>query len=181
MTINIKTQMSKNPAKTGPNPKKHPASSKSRANQRSGTRAIKKGVKGFLPGKSGNPRGRPQGSRNKATLAMEAMLDGQCEAITKKCIDMALKGDTTVLRLVMDRLVPPRKSHPVVLELPATQTATDVLNAYDAVIYATSQGQLTPDEARQFSLLFNAKRKAIETVELAERLEKIELHLELNQ
>jgi len=31
---------------------------------------------GFQPGKFGNPAGSPAGSRNKATLAIEALLDG---------------------------------------------------------------------------------------------------------
>ena len=30
----------------------------------------------FTPGQSGNPSGRPHGSRNKATLALEALLEG---------------------------------------------------------------------------------------------------------
>jgi ABC-type uncharacterized transport system substrate-binding protein len=35
----------------------------------------------FQPGQSGNPGGRPKGSRNKATLALECLLDGQAEAL----------------------------------------------------------------------------------------------------
>ena len=47
----------------------------------------------FAKGKSGNPNGRPQGSRNAATLALESLLDGQAEALTQKAIDLALAGD----------------------------------------------------------------------------------------
>ncbi len=32
---------------------------------------------GFKPGKSGNPSGRPPGSRSKATLIAQSLLDGQ--------------------------------------------------------------------------------------------------------
>jgi hypothetical protein len=35
---------------------------------------------GFAPGQSGNPAGRPKGARNKATLAVEALLVGEAEA-----------------------------------------------------------------------------------------------------
>ena len=42
----------------------------------------------FAKGKSGNPNGRPQGSRNAATLALESLLDGQAEALTQKAIDL---------------------------------------------------------------------------------------------
>jgi hypothetical protein len=36
----------------------------------------------FEPGKSGNPAGKLKGTRNKTTLAVEALLDGEAETIT---------------------------------------------------------------------------------------------------
>ncbi len=72
----------------------------------------------FKPGQSGNPVGRPAGARNKTTLAMEALLEGEAEAITRKVIDMALTGDTVALRLCLDRLAPARKDRPVLFQLP---------------------------------------------------------------
>src|SRR3954465_9096925 len=47
----------------------------------------------FGPGQSGNPNGRPQGSRNKTTLAVEALLDGEAEALTRKAVELAKNGD----------------------------------------------------------------------------------------
>jgi Family of unknown function (DUF5681) len=58
---------------------------------------------------SANPRGRPVGSRHKATLAAEALLDGQVEQLTQACIDKALAGDPSALRIVMDRIIAPRR------------------------------------------------------------------------
>ena len=34
----------------------------------------------YKAGRSGNPEGRPRGSRNKATMAVEALLDGEAKA-----------------------------------------------------------------------------------------------------
>jgi len=34
---------------------------------------------GFKPGQSGNPAGRPKGSRNRSTLALEAIFEGEVE------------------------------------------------------------------------------------------------------
>jgi Family of unknown function (DUF5681) len=53
----------------------------------------------FRKGKSGNPTGRPKGSRNMATLACEPLLDGQARQLTAKCVEMALAGDTVAMRL----------------------------------------------------------------------------------
>jgi hypothetical protein len=38
----------------------------------------------FKAGWSGNPEGRARGSRNKATMAVEALLDGEAKAIARK-------------------------------------------------------------------------------------------------
>jgi Family of unknown function (DUF5681) len=43
----------------------------------------------FEPGQSGNPAGKPKGTRNKTTLAVEALLDGEAETLTRKAIELA--------------------------------------------------------------------------------------------
>ena len=53
----------------------------------------------FKPGQSGNPAGKPKGTRNATTLALEALLDGQASALTQKAINLALAGDMAALRL----------------------------------------------------------------------------------
>ena len=54
-------------------------------------------------GQSGNPNGRAAGSRNRATLAIEALLEGEGEALTRKAIELAKAGDMAALRLCLDR------------------------------------------------------------------------------
>ena len=77
----------------------------------------------------GNP-GRPLGARNKATLAALALLEGEAEALTRRCVELALAGDTTALRLCLDRLLP--KGRAVRLHLPL-RTLADLDAATDAV------------------------------------------------
>jgi uncharacterized protein DUF5681 len=63
----------------------------------------------FKKGQSGNPEGRPPGSRNKATLLIEQLLDNDAKSIVEKAIELAKAGDGTALRLCLDRIVPARK------------------------------------------------------------------------
>src|SRR5450755_483524 len=101
----------------------------------------------FKPGQSGNPKGRQRGSRNQATLAVEALLDGEAELLTRKAIEIAKEGDMQALRLCLDRIVPPRKDRPVNFELPPITCAGDAAKASAALVAAVSIGQITPSEA----------------------------------
>ena len=72
----------------------------------------------FKPGQSGNPAGKKPGTRNRATRALEELLEGQGEALTQKAIDMALAGDTVALKLCLERIYPAHKDRPVTFALP---------------------------------------------------------------
>jgi len=128
----------------------------------------------FRKGSSGNPSGKAKGTRHKATMAVEALLEGEAEALTRKCIDLAKAGDTTALRLCMERLAPAMKSRAVHLSMPSIETAADVLKAQSAAIGAMASGEITPDEAATIAGVLEAKRKAIETADLERRLTAIE-------
>ena len=121
----------------------------------------------------GNP-GRPQGARNKVTLAVEAILEGEAELLTRRAVELALAGDTTALRLCLERVAPVRRGRPVVFEMPDVANATDVLAALGAVLRATAEGALTPDEAASIAGLIEVKRRAIETIEIEARIAALE-------
>jgi hypothetical protein len=128
----------------------------------------------FEPGKSGNPAGKPKGARNAATLALEALLDGQAEALTNKAMALALGGDITALRICLDRILPPRKDRPIAFEMPPINNAQDARAASAALLGAVSSGNLTPGEASEVGKLIDAYVKTIELTEVLARLDKLE-------
>ena len=128
----------------------------------------------WTKGVSGNPAGKPKGARHRATMAAQVLLDGEAETLTRKCIDLALAGDSTALRLCMERIAPAVKSRPIRLSLPAINTSDDVLKAQAIAIKAMAAGDITPDEAVTIASVLEAKRKAIETVDIEARLSKLE-------
>lgn len=128
----------------------------------------------FEKGKSGNPAGKPKGARNHATRAVLDMLDGEADALTRKAIELALEGDTTALRLCLERLAPPAKDKPVRLDLPEIQNIEDTAKALAEVIQSMANGQITPSEASAITAVLELYRKHIETVEIEARLQALE-------
>lgn len=130
----------------------------------------------FKPGQSGNPAGRPRGARNRTTLAVEALLDGQAERLTQKAVELALKGDTTALRLCMDRIAPPMKERPVQIDMPAP-TVEDVPQTMAALLSAVASGEVAPGEAERVAKLVAVYVQAVEAGEFHRRLEALEQQL----
>ena len=129
----------------------------------------------FKPGQSGNPAGKKKGTRNKTTLAVEALIEGEAETLGRKTIELALAGDTTALRMCLDRVCPLRKGAPVTIDLPAhLTTAQDVAEAISLVVQAVANGEISPDEGGVVSGILETRRKAIETVDLENRLTALE-------
>lgn len=128
----------------------------------------------FKCGQSGNPAGRPQGSRHKTTLAVQEMLDGEAEVLTRKCLEMATKGDLTALRLCLDRIIPIVKDRPVKLDLPDTSAGESLDSAGEAILRATASGQLTPSEGVQLANILKERRLALEAAEFDQRLSVLE-------
>ena len=118
--------------------------------------------------------GRTPGSRNQTTLAVEALLEGEHEALTRAAIEKALDGDTTALRLCLDRIAPPRKDSPVTFALPPVKSAADAVEASAAVLVAVAGGEVTPDEAGRVMALLTAHKALLEVGDLEARIAALE-------
>jgi len=121
----------------------------------------------------GNP-GKPKGARHKATLAVQSLLDGSTEALTQKAVDMALEGDTTALRLCLERICPARKDMPVIFDLPEMNNSGDVLKAASAVLASVANAELTPIEGASVMALVESYRRTLEVTEFEKRIETLE-------
>jgi hypothetical protein len=128
----------------------------------------------FEKGRSGNPAGKPRGARNRATLAAEALLDGQCAALTKKAIDLALEGDTIALRLCLERVVPKRHERPIQFAIPPLHVASDAIAAIDAISAGVARGELSASEAGSLIALVNSFRETLSAVDHEARLAALE-------
>ena len=128
----------------------------------------------FQPGQSGNPSGRPKGARNKATLAVEALLENEAEALTRKAIELAKEGNMAALRLCFERLLPPRRDRGVAFDLPKIESAADAVVASGAVLESCAAGTLSPGEAAEVMELIKTHLRAIELTQIETQMAALE-------
>jgi len=118
--------------------------------------------------------GRPKGSRNKATVAIESLLQGQAEALTQTAVTKALEGDSLALRLCMERIAPAPRDNTVHFSSPPMINANDASEAAGSVLRAVSDGELTPIEATRVMGLIDSFRRTLELTDIENRLKALE-------
>jgi hypothetical protein len=132
----------------------------------------------YAKGQSGNPKGRPKGARNYATMMVEEMLKGSAQKIVSALIAKAEEGDVAAQMFIVKRLCPTRRGYPLQLSLPPINQASDLAKALAVVAAQMSAGRLTTEEAAQAVSVLAEHRKALEANDLQEQLEELELFRE---
>jgi Family of unknown function (DUF5681) len=128
----------------------------------------------FQPGQSGNPAGTAKGTRARATILAEKLMLADEQEIVASVIQAAKGGDMTAARLVLERIAPVRKGRPITLALPLTNSAAAIAEAMAVVVAQMAVGEVTPEEATTVVGILDAKRKAIELVEIEARIQALE-------
>lgn len=114
------------------------------------------GPRGWLPGQSGNPKGRPKGSKNRKTVIVQEF-EKEGSEIARVVIEAAKGGDMTAANMVLQRLSPPLRSRAekVTFELdadkPLSEQAQQVLTAVAAGDIDPETGKLLIDAIGAFA------------------------------
>jgi hypothetical protein len=128
----------------------------------------------FQKGQSGNPFGRPKGVRNKAILLAEKLFEDETEEICRQAIELAKKGNIQAIKIILDRILPPRKETPVTIDLPLIKASKDVLEAINQLTQAICYGKISPSDGETLSRIIERQAKAIELNEFEQRLKTLE-------
>jgi hypothetical protein len=126
----------------------------------------------FKPGQSGNPAGKPKGTKHKSTLIREALARHLPE-ILGKLIEQAKSGDTHAAKLLLERALAPLKSVDAPVAVPGPGSGS-VAALGGAVVARMLEGNLTPNEATALLAALAAQSKLVETDELTRRVEALE-------
>jgi hypothetical protein len=130
----------------------------------------------FKKGESGNPKGRPP-THITAAKVRKGLAD-ELPDILNKLIELAKDGDTTAIKLILDRVCPPIKPQALPISLPVVESLAGQGNE---VIRATMTGKIPPDIGSQLITALSNQGKLIEFQELADRLARIEKQLQDRQ
>ena len=144
-------------------------------------KAVQKGKKGFQKGQSGHPQGRPPGSLNKATIFAKEMALEKLGEIIAAMTKAAVEGDVQLQKFLVSRFLPPARSQPIQIELPAIKSPNDIAAAFDAIWAAVGAGEITLDDMERLQGFLDAKLKVIEVVEMAEDLKLVKAEKEYSK
>ena len=134
------------------------------------------------------PRGRPfakgnggrkLGSRNRASLLADALLEGEEEELVRKGIELAKAGDPQMLKFFLDRIL--SKERPVKIDLPLIESRRDLTAAYAAIVKAVGAGEITPSEGSAVAGLLASIARFIDDAEVVAQFRKMQEELEYLQ
>jgi hypothetical protein len=108
----------------------------------------------------------------------QELLSSRAEPIAAKVAAMALQGDSTAMRLAMERILPIRREPTVNLGPLPIKTAADISKAFEKLMEKVTAGKLTIAEAQGVGELLEKRRRAIETEDLDQRLRALEYKYE---
>jgi Family of unknown function (DUF5681) len=128
----------------------------------------------FARGQSGNPKGRPHGARNHATILLDQLAEGSATKLLRTVIAKAQKGDMSAAALVLARIWPPRKGRPVHFPLPELNTPADLPGAMAMLLKVASRGGLSPDEVALLATALDGWRRSVESADFEQRLTALE-------
>ena len=125
----------------------------------------------FEKGQSGNPAGKPTGARDKRTELRE-LLRPHAKDLVAKVVELAKSGDTTALRICIDRLIAPAKARDNTVSLDSPEGPLSQQG--QAVLTALYTSRITPDEAVTLMQAISAQARLIEASELERRIAALE-------
>ena len=111
----------------------------------------------FVPGKSGNPKGRPTGSGSSPGVRLRRLIAQHGDELVQALIGQAKQGDTVAAVALLDRVVARLRpmSEPVGIDVTGDRQAVA-----DRLLQAVSAGELSTETASELLALVGSAQPA---------------------
>jgi hypothetical protein len=100
--------------------------------------------------------GRRPGSKNKNSLIVEVLSDGDEQELVRKGLELAKAGDVSMLKFFLSRLLP--RERPIRIDLPQMEFADDAVEALGSILHAVSEASITPGEGADLANLVRTQK-----------------------
>lgn len=125
----------------------------------------------FQKGKSGNPAGRPKGTKNSSNALREAIRE-ELPSILRNLIELARGGDTQAAGVLLSRALPPLR--PVSEATPIPTPGESLGERAEAVSAAALSGVISPTTAAELMSVLSGQARITEIADLEQRITALE-------
>jgi hypothetical protein len=125
----------------------------------------------FKTGTSGNPDGRPKGSGCRQKLFNE-FITPRKEALVNKAIELALAGNDQMLRLLLERLLPPKPDREPIESIGILKGS--LTKKGNKILSLMSNGEISLSEGNALMQAVSSQIKLLETDDIIKRIEQLE-------
>lgn len=105
----------------------------------------------------------------------QKLIDEGAEDVITTVVANAKKGDPVCQRLVIERILPPRKYAPIKFDLPEIKSIEDAKAAVTHILEAQCAGELTAEEAEGLLKTVDTYVKVHQLTDLEDRISKLEI------
>lgn len=125
----------------------------------------------FKPGESGNPKGKPLGTKH-ASTKLRDVIAGDLPRILATLRDRALEGDVQAASLLLSRCLPPLRPESATQAI--KPSGASLGERAEAIVKAAVDGELPTNAAAELMGVLAGQAKILETIELERRIAALE-------
>jgi hypothetical protein len=125
----------------------------------------------FRKGQSGNKAGRPKGIKDKR-VEFRGIIQARAKELVEKAVEKALEGDSTALRLCLERICPPLRPRDEPVSLTAFEGSLS--DQGRAILTAMARGEITPSQVGELLAALSSQARLVEADELEKRIAALE-------
>ena len=131
----------------------------------------------FATGNPGGP-GRPRKVVSRSAAALDERGAEIGQQIFQLLVDKAMGGDMRAIEVLLSRVWPKRRGRPLDIEARSITTLSDIVPASGDIANAVLGGEMTPDEGRAVSALFQLQCRTIEVADIDRRIRALEADID---